>query len=89
MEYLTTLSSEIFINAIRIALPMVGALLLTDLGLGLIARAVPQIQVFFVGLPLKVGLGFLTLAFTLALTLPLIKELFSQMTVDVLTVISR
>ena len=32
------------------------------MALGIVARAVPQINVFFVGFPLKVGLGMLLLA---------------------------
>ncbi|MEW5956482.1 MAG: flagellar biosynthetic protein FliR [Chloroflexota bacterium] len=89
IEYLIALTSEVFISAVRIALPVVGTVMLTDIGLGLVARAVPQIQVFFVGLPLKVGLGFFTLAITLALTFPFIKTLFSDIMVDILTIISR
>jgi flagellar biosynthetic protein FliR len=86
---LITLTNEAFIAGARLALPVVGTLLLTDLGLGLIARAVPQVQVFFVGLPLKMGLGLLTLALTLSLTLPIVKELFSDAVLNMLAVISQ
>jgi flagellar biosynthetic protein FliR len=86
IEYLINFSAEIFVIAIRLALPVIGTLLLTDVGLGLIARAVPQIQVFFVGLPLKVGLGFVTLAITLTLTFPVIKTMFSQMIDNILLI---
>ena len=79
-------TGEIFISATRIALPVMGTLLLTDLGLGLIARAVPQIQVFFLGLPVKIGLGLVTLAFTLVLTVPLIKQLFSEISSNILAI---
>lgn len=51
-----------FSLGIRVALPVVGALFLTDVALGIVARAVPQINVFFVGFPLKVGLGLFLLA---------------------------
>ena len=40
-----------------IALPVLGALFIADLALGVIARTVPQMNVFLVGLPLKIGLG--------------------------------
>lgn len=53
---------SMFAVGLRIALPLVAALFLTDVTLGIIARAVPQINVFFVGFPLKVGLGVLLLA---------------------------
>lgn len=89
IEKLTNLTSEIFIAATRLALPIIGTLLLTDLGLGLVARAVPQIQVFFLGLPLKIGLGLVTLVITLALTLPILKEMFSDMVINILTITSH
>ncbi|MGI6405917.1 MAG: flagellar biosynthetic protein FliR [Syntrophaceticus sp.] len=52
------LVGEMFLLAFQIALPVVGALLITDLVLGVIARTVPQMNVFFVALPLKIALGF-------------------------------
>ena len=86
IERLVMFTGEIFISATRIALPVMGTLLLTDLGLGLIARAVPQIQVFFLGLTVKIGLGLVTLAFTLVLTAPLIKQLFSEISSNILAI---
>ncbi len=46
-----------FVNAFKIALPVVGALYIADFALGIIARTVPQMNVFVVGMPLKVGVG--------------------------------
>jgi flagellar biosynthetic protein FliR len=80
---LIAFSGETFVAATRIALPVAGTLLLADLGLGLVARAVPHIQVFFLDLPLKMGLGFLALALTLALTLPFVRDLFAGMPANI------
>jgi flagellar biosynthetic protein FliR len=85
-ERLITMMNQVFQIGVTLALPVVGTLLLTDVGLGLIARAVPQIQVFFVGLPLKVGLGFLTLALTMPITLPVIKDLFGDTVTNILLI---
>jgi len=52
----------VFEMAIRIAAPALGALFLADLGLGLLSRAVPQMQVFIVGIPGKIMVGILILA---------------------------
>lgn len=86
IERLMALTNESFVAAIRIALPVTGALLLADLGLGLIARAVPQVQVFFLGLPLKMGLGFVVLALTMIITLPLVKDLLADMVTNILVI---
>jgi flagellar biosynthetic protein FliR len=47
--------------ALRIAAPGVAALFLADAALGLIARAVPQMNVFFVGIPPKIMIGLIVL----------------------------
>ncbi|HOU32941.1 MAG TPA: flagellar biosynthetic protein FliR [Synergistaceae bacterium] len=59
--------SQILGAAIRMALPFFGALLLADVGLGFVARTVPQMNIFVLGLPLKAGLGF----FLLTVVLPM------------------
>jgi flagellar biosynthesis protein FliR len=46
----------------RVALPIAMVLLLTELAVALLARAIPQINVFILGLPLKMLVGFAVLA---------------------------
>lgn len=67
-----------FLLALRIGLPIVAALFVTDVALGIVARAVPQINVFFVGIPLKIGLGFLLLVFVLPTFVGLITGIFGE-----------
>ena len=74
-SYLTSMVANIFVLAIRLAAPVFSVLVLTSLSLGIIARTVPQINVFFVGLPLKIGLGVTTLA----IVLPGLAMLFRSM----------
>jgi len=50
-----------FVMAVKIALPILGASLLAEIALGIIMRAVPQINFFVIGFPVKVGLGLLIL----------------------------
>lgn len=52
-------SSQIFVLAVKIASPVMIALFLVDLALGLVAKAAPQMNVIFVGFPLKIAVGFL------------------------------
>jgi len=59
------LASTLFTIALSIAMPIMGTLLLLDVALAIIARAVPQVQVFFVGAPLKMALGLVTLILAL------------------------
>lgn len=43
-----------FIAAIEIAAPLLAALFLTEVALGLLARAAPQMNVFLIGFPIKI-----------------------------------
>lgn len=54
MEFL----SGTFSDAVQIALPVVGVLIITEIALGFLARAVPQMNVFVLGFPIKIVLGF-------------------------------
>ncbi|MGI5880154.1 MAG: flagellar biosynthetic protein FliR [Syntrophomonadaceae bacterium] len=51
----------LFIIAIKIAAPIVIAVVTTDIAMGFIARTVPQMNVFIVGLPLKILVGIFML----------------------------
>lgn len=64
-ERLAPLSSALFTIALSIAMPIMGTLLLLDVALAIIARAVPQVQVFFLGAPLKMAVGLATLILAL------------------------
>ena len=69
---------ELFILSVRMVLPFYCALVLSDVGLGFLARTVPQMNIFVVGLPVKVMLGFMVLAIVLPLTMDLIFTRFER-----------
>lgn len=52
---------DMFFLGIKVALPVVSIIFLTDLALGIIARTVPQMNVFMVGLPIKITVGFISM----------------------------
>jgi flagellar biosynthetic protein FliR len=73
---LIVLTSQTLLIAVKIAFPILASLLIVDVALGIISRVVPQLNVFFVGLPLKVGLGLLTIALALPVTLSNASQVF-------------
>lgn len=75
---LIPLSATLFRAALRIALPVLAAITLTNIGLALIARAVPQMNVFMVGLPLKVLVALAILAITLPIIGPAMTEILRE-----------
>jgi len=56
---ITQLSGAVLAIGVQLAAPAMIALLLTDLFFGLINRVAPQINVFFLGLPVKMVVGLL------------------------------
>lgn len=67
--------SLLFVAAIEIAAPLLAALFLADVALGLLSRAAPEMHVFILGLPLKI---LLTLTLT-GLALPLLPGAVSSL----------
>jgi flagellar biosynthetic protein FliR len=53
--------SYYFMIAIKLALPVIGILFIVDIVLGIMARIAPQMNVFFLGMPLKILIGFIFL----------------------------
>lgn len=68
--------SQTFLVAVSLAMPVIAAILLVDIGLGLLNRAVPQINVFIVGFPVKIGVGLAVVALGLPFYLQIVKRLF-------------
>ncbi len=64
-ELVMTLTAQAFVVAVQIGAPVMVALLLTSVALGLVARTVPQMQIFIVAMPLKIILGLFFLGASL------------------------
>ncbi|MCL1884594.1 MAG: flagellar biosynthetic protein FliR [Defluviitaleaceae bacterium] len=56
-EFMTYTFAGFALLAVRIALPIVGTMLVIDVTLGIMVKAVPTMNVFVVGMPLKVLVG--------------------------------
>ncbi len=68
-------SADVFIIAVKIASPIMVSYFLIYLAEGIIAKVIPQMQVFFVVQPLVVGLGFILLVALAPVYLYVIKYL--------------
>jgi len=58
---LVTLSAATFGIALKLAMPIVGTMLLVDAAFALVVRSVPQMNIFAVGLPVKMLVGILAM----------------------------
>jgi len=82
IETLMRLFSNIFVVGFRIAAPIVFTTLLTDVALGIISKAMPQINVFMVGMPLKILVGIVIMIVTLPAMLVMLGELFKNIGIE-------
>jgi flagellar biosynthetic protein FliR len=65
IDFLLRLFGSVFVISFKIAAPVTAAIFIADVSLGVISKAVPQVNVFVIGLPLKVFLGLLVIFFTI------------------------
>ncbi len=75
--------------AFRIAAPVVVVIIIVDIALGLVSKTVPQIQVFIIGLPLKVALGLLVIYLLLPHLVPLMEDVFTRLPEQLLIFMER
>lgn len=73
---------EMFSLGIRMAAPFIVAFLICDIGLGILARSVPQLNVFILSFPMKTGIGLVTIAAVLPIMTSLVNNVLSQMEKD-------
>jgi flagellar biosynthetic protein FliR len=81
-ETLQQASSMMFMIALKMGAPLVAMLLMADLCFGLLARTVPQMNVFFTAFPVKIALTLLALALASPEFVRLLEALFSGLTSD-------
>jgi len=72
-------TSDIFIIGIRLAAPVMVALLLTSVALGIMARAFPQMNVFMMSLPLNIGLGLIIMGATITIFFHVLEVSFGHL----------
>lgn len=69
---------RMFKNALMVAMPAIVSLLLVNMSFGVVSRAAPQLNVFGVGFPVTLTLGFIILVFSVSSLLPQVELLTSE-----------
>lgn len=69
---IVALAAGVFSIAVRVAAPVMVALLITNLALAILNRAVPQLNTMMVAVPVTVAAGLVTLGAALPLLVPLV-----------------
>lgn len=71
-------SAMMFLGALLIGLPVMMTLLFINIGLGFVARAAPSLNIFTVGFPALILVGFVTLIFSMGNNVSRIQWVWAQ-----------
>ncbi|MEO6561694.1 MAG: flagellar biosynthetic protein FliR, partial [Nitrosospira sp.] len=69
---------KIFEAGLGLALPVVTALLIVNLALGILTRAAPQLNIFAVGFPITLMVGMVSLMLSLPYFIPVMEQLVME-----------
>ena len=64
--------------ALLLSLPLIAVLLITNIALGVLSRAAAQLNIFAIGFPITLSIGFIALLITLPAMAPVLDKLFHE-----------
>ncbi|MDH3241514.1 MAG: flagellar biosynthetic protein FliR [Alphaproteobacteria bacterium] len=78
-QVMSRLVADVFVVGIQLSAPFIAVGLVFYLGVGLLARLMPQVQIFFIALPVQIFLGFLAFALSVSAMLLWFTERFRDL----------
>ncbi len=86
--FILKLVADMFLMAVKIAMPVVMTTLLVDIAMGMLARTMPQMNVFVVGIPLKLAVGIFMLSVVLPTYILILKAACRELFINIYKAIS-
>ena len=86
-EFMTAATGKLFGASLRVCAPVIATLFLMEVALGILARLIPQVNVFIEGASMKILVTFAMLACALNLIVPVIAGLFRGLDGQMLSVV--
>lgn len=78
-ELIVRFTTGIFLTGVQIALPITFSILLTNVSLGILARSMPSLNIFVVGIPLQIMIGLFVLLMVIPFYVLFLDVLFNEM----------
>ncbi len=78
VEMMMRLATNMFVVAIKVGAPLIAVMLVVSVGLGLVARTVPQMHIFIVAMPLKIVIGLIFMIIVAPYLTAFLIDLFSS-----------
>lgn len=76
--FLINIISKSFAMGFKLSTPVVAVIFLTDLLLGILAKTIPQMNVFVVGMPLKILIGLMIISITIPIFYTMATGIFNE-----------
>ncbi len=84
-SFIIDLTSGVFLTGMKIAMPVTFSILLVNVGMGILARTMPQMNIFVVGIPLHLTIGIFMLSMLLPFFVLFLDVMFDDMYADITT----
>lgn len=79
VETVIMMSSQVFVVAMQICMPIVATMLLINIALGLLARLGEDFEVLMISFPIRFGLGFIILMWTFPIVLSFCRKINEEL----------
>ncbi len=79
IEFILQSFGTIFALAFQMSAPIVATLFLVTMALGITAKTVPQLNIFVIGFPIKIAVGFLVLIISMGVMIEVMEKVIEMM----------
>lgn len=76
--YIARAGATVFATGLLLSLPVVAVLLVANIALGILTRAAPQLNLFAIGFPITLAMGFFALLLIMTNFGPVVQSLFER-----------
>ena len=78
-DFMINVTAGVFLTGMKIAMPVTFAILITNVGMGILARTMPQMNIFVIGIPMHLMIGMFMLAMVMPFYVLFLDVMFSGM----------
>ena len=86
-DFMGDVTNGIFLVGMKIAMPVTFSILMTNVGMGILARTMPQMNIFVVGVPMHLMIGTAMLAMIMPFYVLFLDVMFDDMYANISTAI--
>jgi len=84
-SFIGDITAGVFLTGMKIAMPVTFSILLVNVGMGILARTMPQMNIFVVGIPLHLTIGIFMLSMLMPFFVLFLDVMFDEIYADIAT----